>query len=323
MRDDPRYHPHSPPPDSVSSTHQAPTEDDLFSDVVRRASFDSQEPHDHCRISPPFVDDANKLTPYSCSVSPNGKLYLQKNQRSNDRPPVMRSTVNTSFFSDQNPEISEKESSSEEKRPVTAIYPSTPMDSKRPSCSSTHSTDISAATSVSSSLPSHGSWYEEEKVFPLKKRRISLERFISTQESSTVLDKQNENRRIAKMWASSGIETIYGKERDYDEVEINSDQAIEENLMMRCTKVNGAGWRCSKRRIEEPSSRKHHFNLKRMDNSLRSGFGGRYRLSNASKTRKDFRACKKRKRVIISSILDRTVPVHATIDYSEHNVHTS
>jgi hypothetical protein len=129
-------------------------------------------------------------------------------------------------------------------------------------------------------------------VFPLKKRRISLERFISTQESRKV-DKQKRNRKIAKMWASSGTEAIYGEERDYNEVEINSDQAIEENLMTRCTKVNGAGWRCSKRRFEGYSLCKHHFNMQRMYNSRRPRFGG----------------SKKRKKVMISSILDRTMPL--------------
>jgi len=138
-----------------------------------------------------------------------------------------------------------------------------------------------------------GSWCEEEKAFPLKKRRISLERFISTKESSKV-DKQKRNRKIAKMWASSGThEAIYGEERDYNEVEINSDQAIEENLMTRCTKVNGAGWRCSKRRFEGYSLCKHHFKMQRMYNSRRPRFGG----------------SKKRKKVMISSILDRTMPL--------------
>ena len=130
-------------------------------------------------------------------------------------------------------------------------------------------------------------------MFPLKKRRISLERFISTQESSKV-DKQKQNKKIAKMWASSGTEAIYGEERDYNEIEINSDQAMEESLMMRCTKVNGAGWRCSKRRFEGYSLCKHHFNMQGKYNHRRLRFSG----------------SKKRKKVMmISSILDRTMPL--------------
>ena len=131
-------------------------------------------------------------------------------------------------------------------------------------------------------------------MFPLKKRRISLERFISTQESSKV-DKKKQNKKIAKMWASSGTEAICGEERNYNEVEINSDQAKEESLeMMRCTKVNGAGWRCSKRRFEGYSLCKHHFNMQGKYNHRRLRFSG----------------SKKRKKVMmISSILDRTMPL--------------
>ncbi|KAJ6304019.1 hypothetical protein OIU77_017821 [Salix suchowensis] len=176
------------------------------------------------------------------------------------------------------------------------IHQSTTADNSRDSTTTTtNSADISAATSVSSSFPSYGCWCEEEKVFPLKKRRISLERFISTQESSKV-DKQKQNRKIAKMWASSGTEAIYGEERDYNEVEINSDPAKEESLemMMRCTKVNGAGWRCSKRRFEGYSLCKHHFKMQRKYNSRRLRFS----------------VSKKRKKVMmISSILDRTMPL--------------
>ncbi|KAL9373812.1 hypothetical protein Peur_033432 [Populus x canadensis] len=298
-RDDPHYHAYStppppPPPDRVSSTvDQAPTDDPLLNGIIRRASFiNSQEPHDRYRISPPYVDDTNKLSPHSC-VSHNAQLYLPKNQRSFDPPPVMRSTINASICSNQNPEILAEERTIEEKRLVAANahQSTTTMDNNRHSSSSS-SADISAATSVSSSLPGYGSWCEEEKVFPLKKRRISLERFISTQESRKV-DKQKRNRKIAKMWARSGTEAIYGEERDYNEVEINSDQAIEENLMTRCTKVNGAGWRCSKRRFEGYSLCKHHFNMQRMYNSRRPRFGG----------------SKKRKKVMISSILDRTMPL--------------
>ncbi|KAL9336362.1 hypothetical protein Peur_070850 [Populus x canadensis] len=290
-RDDPHYStppPPPPPPDRVSSTvHQAPTDDPLLNGIIRRASFiNSQEPHDRYCISPPFVDDTNKLSPHSC-VSHNAQLYLPKNQRSFDPPPVMRSTINASICSNQNPDILAEERTSEEKRLVAAnTHQSTTMDNSSSSSSS-------AATSVSSSLPSYGSWCEEEKAFPLKKRRISLERFISTKESSKV-DKQKRHRKIAKMWASSGThEAIYGEERDYNDVEINSDQAIEENLMTRCTKVNGAGWRCSKRRFEGYSLCKHHFKMQRMYNSRRPRFGG----------------SKKRKKVMISSILDRTMPL--------------
>ncbi|CAK7342295.1 unnamed protein product [Dovyalis caffra] len=330
-RKDLHYHPYStplPPPDRVSSTHQAPN-DDLSLDIVtiRRASFDSQEPLDHYRISPPFVDDTKKLTPHSC-LSRNGMLYLQKNQRSFDPPPLMRSTINASICSDQNPEIFEEKRTREEKRSITPIHqscnvvvffvpvPTTPTDNDRrrsSSSSSTHSAVMSAESSVSSSLPSHGSWCEEDKVFPLKKRRISLERFISTQESSTV-DKQKQNRKIAEMWASSvNDQTIYGKSKHQGEVEINSDQAMEEiDLMMRCSKVNGARWRCSTRKLEGHSLCKHHLNLQRMYDSRR--FGGSYRLSNASNAAKDFRGSKKRKKVMISSILDRTVPLLATGD---------
>ncbi|KAG5252914.1 WRC domain-containing protein [Salix suchowensis] len=289
-----------PPLDRLSSTaHEATTDDRLLNGIIRRASFmDSQEPHDCYRISPPFVDDhTNKLSPHSC-VSHNAQLYLPTNQRPFDPAPAMRSTINASICSNQNPEILAGERTSEENsRFMDAnIHQSTTADNSRDSSTTTtNSADISAATSVSSSFPSYGCWCEEEKVFPLKKRRISLERFISTQESSKV-DKQKQNRKIAKMWASSGTETIYGEERDYNEVEINSDPAKEESLemMMRCTKVNGAGWRCSKRRFEGYSLCKHHFNMQRKYNSRRLRFS----------------VSKKRKKVMmISSILDRTMPL--------------
>jgi hypothetical protein len=103
-RDDPHYSTPPPPPspDRVSSTvDQAPTDDPLLNGIIRRASFiNSQEPHDRYRISPPFVDDTNKLSPHSC-VSHNAQLYLPKNQRSFDPPPVMRSTINASICSNQ------------------------------------------------------------------------------------------------------------------------------------------------------------------------------------------------------------------------------
>ncbi|KAJ6749841.1 hypothetical protein OIU85_000471 [Salix viminalis] len=291
--------PPPPPLDRLSSTvHEAPTDDRLLNGIIRRASFmDSQEPHDCYRISPPFVDDhTNKLSPRSC-VSHNAQLYLPTNQRPFDPARAMRSTINASICSNQNPEILAEERTSEENSRFMDgnIHQSTTADNSRHSSSSTtNSADISAATSVSSSFPSYGCWCEEEKVFPLKKRRISLERFISTQESSKV-DKQKQNRKIAKMWASSGTEAIYGEERDYNEVEINSDPAKEESLeRMRCTKVNGAGWRCSKRRFEGYSLCKHHFNMQRKYNRRRLRFPG----------------SKKRKKVMmISSILDRTMPL--------------
>ncbi|KAJ6425756.1 hypothetical protein OIU84_026354 [Salix udensis] len=287
--------PPPPPLDRLSSTvHEAPADDRLLNGIIRRASFmNSQEPHDCYRISPPFVDDhTTKLCPRSC-VSHNAQLYLPTNQRPFDPAPAMRSTINASICSNQ-----KKEQVKKTDRFMDAnIHQSTTADNSRDSSSTTtNSADISAATSVSSSFPSYGCWCEEEKVFPLKKRRISLERFISTQECSKV-DKQKQNRKIAKMWASSGSEAVYGEERDYNEVEIiNSDPAKEEGLemMMRCTKVNGAGWRCSKRRFEGYSLCKHHFNMQRKYNRRRLRFS----------------VTKKRKKVMmISSILDRTMPL--------------
>ncbi|KAF2289478.1 hypothetical protein GH714_036544 [Hevea brasiliensis] len=155
-------------------------------------------------------------------------------------------------------------------------------------CSSSISTETSAASSVSSSLSRHGWWYEEEKVFPLKKRRISLERF-TTQEC------ENKNKEMKEVT----------------------------NASWRCRRANGVGWRCSKQRLEGYAMCEHHINHSRMRDQKRrrnppSNASRRYWGSNQQQeVAKDFRVGKKRRSrrrrmLMISTILDRTVPLLAT-----------
>ncbi|XP_050229885.1 uncharacterized protein LOC126678991 [Mercurialis annua] len=117
-------------------------------------------------------------------------------------PPVMISRINVSICSNQNPVTSKtKEENIPEKK------------SSGDKCSSSISTRTSStASSVcsSSSLSCHGKWCEEEKVFPLKKRKLSLERFMIDQECEI----KNKNKK--KMGANSRMEMKNGLGRkDY------------------------------------------------------------------------------------------------------------
>ncbi|KAJ9181179.1 hypothetical protein P3X46_009334 [Hevea brasiliensis] len=197
-----------------------------------------------------------------------------------------QSRINVSICSNQNPRTGVGGGggvATKEKR-STAINESVNDDK----CSSSISTETSAANSVSSSLSRHGWWYEEEKVFPLKKRRISLERF-TTQEC------ENKNKEMKEVT----------------------------NASWRCRRANGVGWRCSKQRLEGYAMCEHHINHSRMRDQKRrrnppSNASRRYWGSNQQQeVGKDFRVGKKRRSrrrrmLMISTILDRTVPLLAT-----------
>lgn len=165
-----------------------------------------------------------------------------------------------------------------------------------------------------------------------------MERFIDKEEHNkkkNVITKSpmRTKRDGDKIWASSsGNETNNAKKREY-KVEISSAGApIEES--MRCTRTNGMRWRCSKRKLEGYAWCKHHVNSARAmkgveycrNRGLRRSIG---KPENVKKYwrglkeavdhdddagRRDFKVGKKRKRVMISSILDRTVPLVAAVD---------
>ncbi|XP_043814725.1 uncharacterized protein LOC122724327 [Manihot esculenta] len=154
-------------------------------------------------------------------------------------------------------------------------------------CSNSISAETSAASSVSSSLSRHGWWYEEEKMFPLKKRRISLERF-------TAQECENKNEEIKEVTSTSS---------------------------WRCSRANGVGWRCSNQRREGYALCEHHINHSRMrdrkrrrnpsSNASRRCWGSKQQQQSGGK---DYEVGKKRGRrmLMISTILDRTVPLLAT-----------
>ncbi|XP_015583956.1 uncharacterized protein LOC8260975 isoform X2 [Ricinus communis] len=145
-------------------------------------------------------------------------------------PPIMISRVNVSVCSNQNTVIASSEegtgSSTEEK----SLHGD--------KCSSSISTKTSAASSASSSLSRHGRWCEEEKAFPVKKRRLSLERFI-TQES----EHKNKKAKTKAIFRRSASKIKHEKEREYKYNEVDDEMKMGS---LRCSGRNGLGWRCKR-----------------------------------------------------------------------------
>ncbi|XP_012087812.1 uncharacterized protein LOC105646558 isoform X2 [Jatropha curcas] len=169
-------------------------------------------------------------------------------------------------------------------------------------CESSISTETSSSSSVSSSLSTYGWWCEEEKVFPLKKRRMGLEKFI-TQEFD---EKENGKKESVVANYKSRIKICHKKGKDYDDNYSNNTRI---GKSLRCCRKNGKGWRCSRERAEGCEFCEHHIKLRDWEVSRNSDNGG--------DGEKEFRVGSKKKKrtMLISRILDRTMPLVANTSF--------
>ncbi|XP_023916832.2 uncharacterized protein LOC112028377 [Quercus suber] len=111
---------------------------------------------------------------------------------------------------------------------------------KRPAETETQ-TQTSPTSSISSSLSHFGSWSEEEKAFPLKKRRASFIRLMLKNEST----RKQEKEEMGKKSTSTGA--------------IANDE-------WRCVRSNGKKWRCWQSALEGYAQCEYHLNQERVRN---------------------------------------------------------
>ncbi|GFY99831.1 hypothetical protein Acr_13g0012310 [Actinidia rufa] len=132
-----------------------------------------------------------------------------------------------------------------------------------------HGVQTSTDNSISSS-PSHeeGHWCEEDKVFPLKKRRTT---FTSKVRVTSLMHKQ-QNERVSKTYDHKN-----GRgDRDDEPVEKHEAKRRESKGEMmreawRCSRRNGRGWRCHRQALEGHSMCQHHLSQARLRNSRFNG----------------------------------------------------
>uniref|UniRef100_A0A5B6YZ51 Putative WRC protein n=1 Tax=Davidia involucrata TaxID=16924 RepID=A0A5B6YZ51_DAVIN len=127
------------------------------------------------------------------------------------------------------------------------------------------SVESSAASTISSS-PSHQEhWCEEDKVFPVKKRRV---RFRSKARDATILmdiaDRKKmtvrERRKSDKKWV--GDNDVEDEEEDDIEKDSAKKRGINRGGKImegsRCSRMNGRGWRCCQPTLVGYSLCEHH-----------------------------------------------------------------
>ncbi|XP_065631937.1 uncharacterized protein LOC112028378 isoform X2 [Quercus suber] len=102
-------------------------------------------------------------------------------------------------------------------------------------------TETSPTSSISSSLSYFGSWSEEEKAFPLKKRRASFIRLMLKNEAT----RKQEKEEMGKKSTSTGA--------------IANDEE-------RCGRSNGKKWKCWQSALEGYAQCEYHLNQERVRN---------------------------------------------------------
>uniref|UniRef100_A0A2C9VDD6 WRC domain-containing protein n=1 Tax=Manihot esculenta TaxID=3983 RepID=A0A2C9VDD6_MANES len=120
------------------------------------------------------------------------------------------------------------------------------------------------------------------------------------------------------------IETLasyYRKELGQSRCHLKTTKEVTSTSSWRCSRANGVGWRCSNQRREGYALCEHHINHPRMrdrkrrwnpsSNASRRCWGSKQQQQSGGK---DYGVGKKRGRrmLMISTILDRTVPLLAT-----------
>ncbi|XP_075637064.1 uncharacterized protein LOC142609377 isoform X1 [Castanea sativa] len=104
-------------------------------------------------------------------------------------------------------------------------------------------TETSPTSYISSSLSHFGSWSEEEKAFPLKKRRASFIRLMLKNEAT----RKQEKEEMGKKSTSGAIANNEG----------------------RCGRSNGKKWRCWQSALEGNAQCEYHLNQERVRNVKR------------------------------------------------------
>ncbi|KAK3001678.1 hypothetical protein RJ639_021612 [Escallonia herrerae] len=110
------------------------------------------------------------------------------------------------------------------------------------------------SSSCSSSSPREGHWFEEDKIFPLKKRRVSIE---SNGTRAMELKRKNIHvkQRTSKCISEKSIDGDYV-------VAKNGAKEVMEGV--RCSRRNGRGWRCCQPTAVGFSVCEHHPDLGRL-----------------------------------------------------------
>ncbi|GLT88319.1 hypothetical protein SLE2022_063500 [Rubroshorea leprosula] len=128
----------------------------------------------------------------------------------------------------------------------------------------------SGSGSVSSHHQVVERWYEEEKVFPLKKRRGSFERRVED-EMIMEKDKKGNTKMKTKMNKKCGQqkdnEQEENKEADSSTTTAGAKKKGRGGALMegsRCSRVNGRGWRCCQQTLVGYSLCEHHLGKGRL-----------------------------------------------------------
>ncbi|KAK2978879.1 hypothetical protein RJ640_030928 [Escallonia rubra] len=110
------------------------------------------------------------------------------------------------------------------------------------------------SSSCSSSSPHEGHWFEEDKIFSLKKRRVSIE---SNGARAMELKRKNIHvkQRTSKCISEKSIDGDYI-------VAKNGAKEVMEGV--RCSRRNGRGWRCCQPTVVGFSGCEHHPDLERL-----------------------------------------------------------
>ncbi|OMO68919.1 Growth-regulating factor 5 [Corchorus olitorius] len=97
----------------------------------------------------------------------------------------------------------------------------------------------STSSSVSSSLSYNGRWCEEEKTMPLKKRRVLMVSYETSQRKEMKKNKKDAGEKKQEIGEIEGYES--------------------------CNLKDGKGWKCRKMRVKGHSYCKHHLEKQRMN----------------------------------------------------------
>ncbi|XP_015581804.1 uncharacterized protein LOC8267082 isoform X1 [Ricinus communis] len=126
-----------------------------------------------------------------------------------------------------------------------------------------------------------GRWYEEEKAFPLKKRRGNIERSSSHEEMSTKKDNKKMKTKMNKRCLQSNVSHDQEIGEDNKETKegvvdggsstgstaTNVKKRARGGALMegsRCSRVNGRGWRCCQQTLVGYSLCEHHLGKGRL-----------------------------------------------------------